>query len=240
MYIVGISFSTSYSRKDLDSIVIRQKSSLSKAYNKAKVRGSLHSAILQYRKTLRQSIVDLHSLGYPVLSFYVDNHLSHRISSHNHMSLVDTVYKLLYISKNFAQSCLIYGTNIENTYLCGIVHLHKLYNKHMVQAIRHVYVIHVPHMFYIQLQFLEIVLVGGLTQTECMLYQNFKVKFGTHFPFSRKVHNRDIAFVLCGTHPPFTTIVPGNVAVLMGFYNIQNRHASCKVKYSAADVLVSE
>ena len=110
----------------------------------------------------------------------------------------------------------------------------------MVQRIRLVYRIHVPHMFYIQLQFLEIVLVGGLTQTECLHYQNFKVWFSTHFPFSQKSHNRDIAFVFCGTHTPFTAIVPGNVATLIGFQNIQNRHASCKVKYTAADVLVSE
>ena len=242
MYIVGICFSTLYSREDLDSIVLHQKSSLFEAYNKAKNKGSIDSAILQYTNTLKQTVLDLHSLGYPVLSFYVDHHLSHKINSQEHISLVDTISRLLYISKNFAHSCLQNGTNTENTYLCGVAHLHNTYNKPYVQPPQplQIYRIKVPLMFYIQLQFIEIVLEGVIRSTECYLYQYFKVWSATYFPFSPDAHNAVLSFVFCGTHTPFATILPGNVAVLKGIYYINNTYASCKIQYSATDILVRE
>ena len=107
------------------------------------------------------------------------------------------------------------------------------------KSLLYVYTIKVPHMFYIQLQFLEIVLVGGLRQRECALYQNVKVWYSTVFPFSPFQHNRVLEFLFCGSHPPFTTILPGNAVYLEGIFNINNSYASCKLNYSAIDQRVS-
>ena len=242
LYIVGICVSALYSSEDLDSIVLRQKSALSNAYNRSKNGDSIDSAVAEYRNTLKQIVVDLYSLGYPVLSFYVDHHLSHIIRSQDHISLVDTVSRLRYISKNFAHSCLQNGTHRKNTYLCGVAHLPNADSKPWVLPSQpeQVYRIKVPPVFYIKLQFLEIVLGGVVRQNDCLLYQSFTVWSTTDFPFVPDPPNAVLSFVFCGSHTLFTTILPGNVAVLKGTYYISNTYASCKIKYTAIDIQVRD
>ena len=148
----------------------------------------------------------------------------------------------MYINSEFERTCSknrISQQKADNKSLCGNVHLHNFDRMHSTKSLLYVYNIKVPHMFYIQLQFLEIVLVGGLRQRECALYQNVKVLYYTIFPFSSSQHNRVLAFFFCGSHPPFTTILPGNAVYLEGIFNINNSFASCELKYSAVDQLVS-
>ena len=238
--IIGIYISSLHSREEVFSILQRQKASLSKAFNDTHHGRSMAAIVLQYQKTLKQSIVDLHSLGYPIISFYVDHHLVHNISNLQHVSLANTFHTMKIIASEFAQTCLVYVSQRKMVKtLCGMVHLHNLHNMQLTNSVRYKQTIQVPHMFYIQVQFLEIILVGGSRITDCVLNQFSQVEHVTIFPFSANVQNWTVNFVFCGSHPPFTTIVSANALLLEAYFNIENTYASCKLRYSAIDILVS-
>ena len=226
----------------MDSVVLEQRASLAKAFYDTQQGVSMNSIVLQYQDNIRQTLVKLHSLGYPILSFYIDQYLTYKIAIHHHISVVDSVYILKYISGKFQNTCVQNTTSYEkseNSYLCGNIHLTNVVTMHSAVYLIHHYTIKVPHMFYIRLQFLEIILVGGLRDHECGLYQFVKVWHSSFFPFLSEQHNRIFEFYFCGSHPPFTTVLHGNVVHLEGVFNIKNSYASCKLRYSAIDILVS-
>ena len=195
-------------------------------------------AATRYKNTLRQSVIDLHSLGYPILSFYIDHHLSSRLCDQQHNTLVNTIYKLMYTTANFAHSCSLDTAQGRRVSLCGSVHLHNLQNIQTEKFTKIDYRIQVPHMFYIDLQFIEIILLGGFKQYECEFYQYLKIRYFFAFPFSLKDFNGVMGFLICGTHQPFAMIVPCNTAFLRGVFSV-NEYASFKWKYSAMDIQVS-
>ena len=238
--IVGIFISSLPSRLDVLSIVVRQNSSLYKAFNETQqVNRSRDSIVSQYVKTLRQFLVDLHVLGYPIISFYVDHHLAHNIASHHHVTLANTVQTMMVISSEFAHTCYVADQNPIKTSLCGVIHTHNLPSMHSKLSIPFIHQIRIPHMFYLQLEFLEIILVGGWKLSECNSYQVIKVWHFMIFPFLSNPEKEILAFIFCGSHPPFTAVVPGNGVHLEAYFNIQNTVASCKLRYSAIDKLVS-
>ena len=219
----------------MNSIVLRLKESLSQAYDNSRNGSSTNRIIDQYKYRLKQSVIDLHSLGYPILSFYIDDHLSLILSNHQHNTLVSTIYKLLYTTGRFAHSC---STIKRTRSLCGYVHLHNLQSIHSAKFTKHYYTMLVPHMFYIHLQFLEIILLGGLRPYECEHYQYLKLTSYFTVPFSLEALNMTAGLLFCGTRPPFATIVANNAAYLVGLFNV-NSYASFKMKYSAMDLQVS-
>ena len=229
------------SHEDVFSIVLRQESLLSKAFNETHHRRSIDVIVSQYRKTLKQSIIDLHSLSYPIISFYVDHHIAHNIFHHQHITLEDTMHTMMIIASEFAQTCLRYVTpkNPVKTSLCGMIHIHNLHNMHSTNSLTIIQTIKVPHMFYIQLQFLEIVLVGGWERSECLSYQALRIFRYMSFPFVSTSKNLTLEYLFCGSHPSFTSIVPMNGVHLVAYFSIINRYASCKLRYSAIDILVS-
>ena len=195
------------------------------------------SIVSQYQKTLKQSIIDLHTLRYPIISFYVDHHIAHNIFHHQHISLENTIHTMMIIASELAHTCLrdVTQQNPMKKSLCGMVHLHNVQSKESTSSLPYTHRIQVPHMFYIELQFLEIILVGGWRLSECVYYQVLKVYQYTSLPFLLNPQNMTLAFIFCGSHPPFTAIVPANVVHLEGYFNIKNRYASCKVRYSTID-----
>ena len=239
-YIVGTYISPLPLREDVFSIVLRQNSSLYKAFNETQqVNRSLDSIVSEYRKTLRQFIVDLHLLGYPIISFYVDHHLVHNIAYQHHITLANTLQTMMVISSEFAHTCYVADQNPVKISLCGMIHAYNLPSMHSKLPMPYVHEIRIPHMFYVQLQFLEIILVGGWRLSECNSYQVIKVWHFMIFPFSSIPQKKNLAFIFCGSHPPFTAVVPANCIHLEAFFNIQNTVASCKLRYSAIDKLVS-
>ena len=198
----------------------------------------MNIAATRYKNTLRQSVIALHSLGYPVMSFYIDHHLSSRLSDQQHNTLVSTIYKLMYTTGRFAHSCLLDTAQGRRVSLCGSVHLHNLQSIQTEKFTKIDYRMRVPHMFYIQLQFLEIIFLGGLREHECERYQHLKIKYYYIFPFSSKIFNVVLGFLICGTHQLFATVVPYNAAFLQGVFNV-NKYASFKLRYSALDIQVS-
>ena len=240
-HISGIFISSLRLRDEVLSIVLRQNASLSKAFNETYYGISMESIVLQYRRTLKQFVIDLHLLKYPIISFYVDHHLAHNIANHQHISLANTVHTMMVIASEFTHTCLRYTTqrNPVKTSLCGMMHLYNLQSLDSTSSLSYIHRIQVPHLFYVQLQFLEIILVGGWRLDECVHYQGFKVFHYTMFPFSSSPHNMTLAFLFCGSHPPFTALVPANGVQLEASFNIKNTYASCKVRYTALDKLVS-
>ena len=244
--LVGIRISTFRLHEESDAIALEQNAALSDAFKKQEQGFTLDQIVLQYQKSLRKSIVDLHSLGYPVISFYIDHPLSSKISNQEHTSLVDTMHSLAFISSRLKQSCLQYK-NITSAQpsgksVCGSVHMHNLPNMYSMQSVEHAYtiIIMVPHMFYIQVQFLEIILIGGFMPDECVGFQSFTIWRNTILPFTPYSYKKLIwEHVFCGTHHPFTTIFPGNLVMIAGNLQIDNNYASIKLRYSVIDILVS-
>ena len=223
----------------MDPIVFRLKESLSEAYRDSRRGASIDRTALLYKNTLRQSISDLHNLGYPILSFYVDHHLSSRLSNHQHNTLVNTIHKLQYTTGRFAHSCsLDHAPEGRKVSLCGYVHLHNLQNINTARFTKHVYTMQVPHMFYIHLQMLEVILLGGLSPVECQVYQYLTMWHWLTVPFSLIRFNEARGFLICGTRQPFSTVVPGNTAYVHSRVNVK-AYASFKLKYSAMDLQVS-
>ena len=230
-----------HARAEVLSIVLRMNSSLSKAFNDTQQGRSMNSIVLQYQKTLKQSIIDLHSVSYPIISFYVDHHLAHNISQHQHISLADTIHTMMIIASEFEHTCSrdVTQPNPMKKSLCGMVHLYNVQDIESTSSLPYTHTIQVPHMFYIRLQFLEIILVGGWRLSECVSYQLLKVYHYTAFPFLLNPPNMTLAFVFCGSHPPFTATVSANGVHLEAYLKIQNRYSSCKLRYSAIDNRVS-
>ena len=192
----------------------------------------------RYKNTVRQSVIALHTLGYPILSFYIDHHLFSRLSDQKHITLVNTIYKLMDTIGRSAHSCSQDTAQGHKVSLCGSVHLHNLQSIQYQKFTKIYYIMRVPHMFYIQLQFLEITFLGGLREHECKRYQHLKMKYYYTLPFSSKIFNVVLGFLICGTHQPFATVVPHNAAFLKGVFNV-NKYASFKLKHSAMDIQVS-
>ena len=224
--------------KEIDSIVLRMKESLSKAYKDSRNGPSMDRTVAQYKNSLRQSVLDLHSLGYPLLSFYIDHHLSDILSNQHHILLVNSIYKLFYTSGRFALSCSQGTTQKRKGSLCGYVHLYKLQSIHSAKFTKLTYRMQVPHMFYIELRMLEIILLGGLNLYECERYQYLKLLHYLAVPFSVNGFNLTPGFIICGTRQPFTTVIPNNAALVEGIVNV-NAYASFKLRYSAMDLQVS-
>ena len=235
--IIGIFTSTGRLHEEVNKIALEQNMALFNAFGKQKQGITLDQTILQYQTSLRQVIVDLHLLSYPLVSFYIDHPLSTKIYNHQYTSLLDTMYTLVYISNRFKYIPLISG--------CGSVHMHNLHDMHSMQGHRqHRYIIsiRVPHMFYIHIQFLEIILVGGFMPTECLGFQSFAIRRNTIFPFTPLTYwSENIIWehIFCGTHHPFTTIYPGNLVKIKGRLQIDSTYASIKLRYSMIDMLVS-
>ena len=225
-------------RKEVISIVLRLKASLSEAYKDSRHGTSTDRTISRYYNTLKQSVIDLHSLGYPILSFYLDHHLSSRLSDQQHSTLVNTIYKLMYTTGRLAHSCSQDTTHGRRKSLCGPVHLHNLQSIHSEKFTVHHYIMQVPHMFYIQIQFFEVILLGGLRPYECERYQFIKVTYFFVLPFSFKQGHFLPGILICGTRPPFAVVVPRNGAQIESRLNV-NEYASFKLRYSAMDIQVS-
>ena len=222
----------------MDVIVVILKESLSEAYRDSRRGASIDRTVLLYKNTLRQSVVDLHSLGYPILSFYVDHHLSSTLSNHQHNTLVSTIHKLQYTTGRFAHSCTLDTVHQQNVSLCGYVHLHNLQNINTDKFTKHLYTMQVPHMFYIHLHMLEIILLGGLSPLECRVYQYLTMWYWLTLPFSLNKFSIATGFLICGTRQPFATVVPSNTASVQSRVNVK-AYASFKLRYSAMDLKVS-
>ena len=244
---VGIFISTGRLREEVNVLAFKQKLAFYNVITQLRKGASLNQTILQYQTSLRQISVDLHSLGYPMISFYVDNALSNKISNHQHTSLVDTMHKLAYISNRLKHSCLQYTPVHElprrpRISACGSVHMHNLHDMHSMQGrSQYFYTISimVPHMFYIQIQFLEIILVGGFLPDECYGFQSFTMWRNTIFPFGSLYARNIWEHRFCGTHHPFKTIFPSNLVVIKGHLRIDNSYASIDLRYSMIEMMVS-
>ena len=94
-------------------------------------------------------------------------------------------------------------------------------------------------MFYIQIQFLEIILIGELLPEKCFDFQSITMWRNTIFPFGYSYKNYIWELRFCGTHHPFTTIFPGNFVQIMGNLQIDNSYASIELRYSMIDMMVS-
>ena len=221
----------------MDPIVFRLKDSLSEAYRDSRRGSSIDRTVLLYKNSIRQSISDLHNLGYPILNFYLDHHLSSSLSNHQHNTLVNTIHKLQNNTGRFVHSCTLDATKRRNVSLCGYVHLHNLQNINTLKFTKHVYTMQVPHMFYIHLHMLEVILLGGLSPLECKVYQYLTMWYWLTVPFSLNRLNIAEGFLICGTRQPFSTVVPGNTAIVQSRVNV-NAYASFKLRYSAMDLQV--
>ena len=224
-----------------DCIVQTQKDALSAAYRAMEEREPMDSIVAQYQVAIKQTIVDLHALGYPVMSFYVDDILAKMIYTTRFTSIEGNIFSLLFLIAKLSIACDHYhGMSETNNSLCGAVHMHNLniLGSSTTEGY-HYYKIHVPHFFYIRVQFLEIVLFGGLTQHACHYYQSFKLWHVTQYPFSTETKaNLQLLHLFCGIHTPFSTIVPSNHVILDGELRIRNTYSSCKIKYTITDIKV--
>ena len=239
MCCVGIYISAiDLQRKEVISIVLRLKASLSEAYRDSRHGTSTDRTMSRYYNTLTQSVIGLQSLGYPIISFYVDHHLSLRLFNQQHNTLVNTFYKLMYTTGRLSHSCSQDTAHGRRKSLCGSVHLHNQQSIQSEKFTMHVYIMQVPHMFYIQIQCLEVILLGGLRHYECERYQFIKVKYFFVLPFSFKQSHFLPGILVCGTRPPFAIVVPRNGAQVESKFNV-NKYASFKLRYSAMDIQVS-
>ena len=190
----------------------------------------------------KQSVRDLHTSGYPVLAFYVDHMIAMKISKFTFKSLEGMWWALISLVVKLSNDCRSYAikTNHHNT-LCGAIHLHNLNDLGSTRATWTTYTIHVPHFFYIHAQLLEIILVGGLAENACFQYQSFRLWYMMIYPFSsNETVDWDKLYVFCGTHLPFTSIIPGNYVILEAVMKIQNTYASINMRYTVVDLMVSK
>ena len=229
---------TDLRRKEVNSILLRLKESLSEAYRDSRLGTSKEKTLFQYKNRLRQEVSALHSLRYPIVSFYVDHHLSSRLSDQQHNTLVNTIYKLMYTTERFAHSCSQDTAHGRRMSLCGSVHLHNLQSIQSEKFTMQIYRMQVPHMFYIQLQFLEIILLGGLRPYECVRYQFLKLIYIFKVTLSLKESSVTPGIVICGTRKPFATVVPSNAALVKSVLSV-HVYSSFKLRYSAMDIQVS-
>ena len=165
----------------IKSIIAQQREALLIAISN--VRGNpVKEVIKEYRATLVPLIHELHSLGYPIVRFYIDHSLITFVNEHRyHISVLHTLYKYLHRSRGLLNSCSIRQLQhqVETLRPCGTVHIHNNYNPTSPSTIR----IHLPHMFYTQLHFLEVILVGGLPALACRYFQSFYFWHKTVYSF---------------------------------------------------------
>ena len=186
-----------------DFIVQIQKDALSAAYRAMEERVLMDSIVAQYQASIKQTIVDLHALGYPVMSFYIDDVLAKMISKTRFTSIKGNIFSLLFLIAKLPIACGQYhDMNETNNSLCGGLHMHNLNILGLSTTEGyHYYKIYVPHFFYIRVQFLEIVLFGGLTKHACYYYQSFKLWHVTQYPFSTDTKdNLQLLHLFCGIH----------------------------------------
>ena len=228
-------------------ILLRQRTALSEAFEAMRGGTDPDDVIYKYRVAIVPTIVALHSAGYPIISFYIDHMLFTNIAIHTHrsVSLLDSLRHILNISRIFVQSCLYNRVRPDHVYVknmpCGNGYIHN--NKVDEYSIMSRVTISVPHLFYIHVQFLEVITVGGLSEDECLNFQSFKVWYETAYPFSLFVSRGNDSkpfFRFCGSHEPFNTVIPGNIVWIQSNWKLQNKETSLKLAYSAVDVLVSE
>ena len=201
----------------------------------------VQDVIKEYRATLEPLIIKLHSLGYPIIRFYIEHLIFiHVRNEHRYMSVLHTLRTYLHHYQGRTKLCSQkHLQDLNKPKLCGIVHIQNIQDPVSRISIFIKKRIRVPHMFYIHIQFLEILLVGGVTENACKDYQSFKIWCITVYPFAAPIPEQPL-FTFCGSHPPFTTIIPGNFALVETRSVVVNRLASIKFKYSAADMLVSD
>ena len=228
-------------------ILLRQKTALSEAFEEMR-RGTLDDDVIhKYRVAIVPSLIALHSVGYPIISFYIDHILFTNIDVHTHryVSLLDSLRHTLNISRIFVQSCLYNRLSHDHVYVknmpCGTGYIHK--NKGEEYSVVTQVTIAVPHLFYVQIKFLEVIAVGGLSEDECLNFQSFKVWYATAYPFSLFVsrgNDSNPFFRFCGSHEPFNTVIPGNIVWIGSTWKLMNKDTSLKLAFSAVDMLVSQ
>ena len=216
-----------------------QKDAISAAYRAMEESVPMDSIVAQYKASIRQSIVDLHALGYPIISFYIDDVLAKMVSKTQFTSMEGNIFSLFFLITKLPIACVRYhDLNKTHNSLCGAVHMHNLNILRSSTTVRsQSYIIHVPHFIYIRVQFLEIVLFGGLTIPACRRYQSFRLWHVTKYPFSTE-STMHLLHLFCGIHAPFSTIVPSNMIILEGVLRMRNTYSSLKIKYTAADIKV--
>ena len=200
----------------------------------------VNGVIKEYRATLVPSIIKLHSLGYPIISFYIDHLIYiHVRNEPRYKSVLHTLRRHLHHYQGRTKLCsqkLLQERSIPE--LCGIVHIRNIHDPVTVQYVHQKRNIRVPHMFYIHIQFLEVLLVGGVSEHACNSYQSIIIWCRTVYPFTTMFSEQQ-RLTFCGSHPPFTTIMPGNLVTIEAISAVTNRLASIKVKFTAVDMLVS-
>ena len=236
-----------YSPPSVYPILLRQKAALSEAFE-AMRRGTPDDDVIHmYRVAIVPSLVALHSVGYPIISFYIDHILFTNIDFHTHryVSLLDSLRHTLNISRIFVQSCLYNRLRPERDYVknmpCGTGYIYNI--KGDEYSVVTQVTIAVPHLFYIQIKFLEVIAVGGLSEDECLNFQSFKIWYATDYPFGPFVsrgNDSNPFFKFCGSHEPFTTVIPGNIVWIESTWKLQNKDTSLKLGFSAVDMLVSQ
>ena len=214
---------------------------LSAAYRAREERVPMHVIVAQYQESIRLSIVNLHVLGYPIISFYIDDIVAKMISKTQFTSIEGNIFSLYSLIVKLPIACVHYqDLSKANNSLCGALHIHNLNSLGSSYTVGyHSYTIHMPHFFYIRVQFLEIVLFGGLTELACSRYQSFKLWYSTKYPFTTDIYaSLNLLHLFCGTHAPFSTIVPSNHIIFEAILRILNTYSSCKIKYTATDIKV--
>ena len=221
-------------------ILSQQKTALLKAYTEVEQGYENSDVINTYRRTLVPSITALHSIGYPIISFYIDHIIYTHIRRHRYeTSVLETFTTYLSTSRVLADSCLQKHVQHRKQELCGVIHVHNKYD----EDIRSYdwYDIHIPHFFYTQLHILEVILVGWIGPYACLHFQSFEFFYDTLYPFYPNVvfEPGEVFLRFCGSRPPFVTILPGNRVQIRNNIKITNYYASLKLKYTAVDMLVS-
>ena len=163
------------------------------------------------------------------------------LSNNQHIALLDTIYQLLDTTNKSFQSCQHLKNSIR--YLsgklsqCGFINV-----QHGLSSARYnhfKYYIQVRMLLYIWTEFLEINLVGGLRTSEYYTYLQLLIKAAKLMPSSKAGHSEKLLFTFYGSHPPFTTVITGNLAIVEGYFGIANYYSSLKLRYSVMDIPVS-
>ena len=228
-----------WQRSALSEILMRQKTALLKAYAEIDQNIPNVDVINTYRRTLVPSVAALHSIGHPIISFYIDHIIYTHIKRHGYVtSVLETFTTYLYTCRVLADSCLLKHVQHDKQQLCGFIHVHNIANTATLSYSW--YDIQIPHIFYTQLHFLEMILVGGITPMACPYFQSFEIYYDTNYPFhfSHEFTPRAASLTLCGSHPPFVTILPGNRVHIRNNIKILI-YTSLKLMYTAVDMLVS-
>ena len=233
----------STSRTD-ESIVDKFVSKLTATFHKTLKEfysnADLKSVFTNYINDVKHLATELYSSGYSLIGLNIDYPLYQMLSSKQPISLLDTFYRLKNTSGKLVKSCLQQApqANYLKTTQCGVVHVDNLHSLPSSPAEPIRYHIHTPILFYIWMDFLEILLVGGLRDSEYHTYQAIQVVAITKIPMSHRVLSSEVLFNFYGSHPPFTTIIASELAVILCYFGVYNKYSSLKITYSAVDIQV--